>query len=446
MKIAVFGLGYVGAVLAGGLAARGHSVYGVDVDPYKVDAINAGRSPFHEPGLAEQLRIGCEHRLISCSFDAEAAVRNAEVIFICVGTYTRWNGRPDFHGLLETTREVARHLKDLDGYRVVAVRSTALPETVEKELLPELERTSGKRVPEDVGFVFNPEFLREGSAVHDFASPALIVVGGEDSRSRRLVRQVYAGIAAPIIETNLRAAALIKYVCNSFHALKIAFANEIGNVCRLQGIDPFALMEAVCKDHHLNISPAYLRPGFAFGGSCLCKDLQALIYEGKQDDLRLPLLEAILPSNDNHFKIWLNAILESGKKRVGLIGLTFKPGTDDLRQSPLVELAETLYGKGLHLAIYDRHFSLSSIYGSNLQYLKRHLPHVSQLLVPSFGQLLEHSDLIVIGHNLLQEEQTLLQKYEGKRVVIDLNGSLNVESTTDSLDLRREATTSTLVG
>ncbi len=434
MKIAVFGLGYVGAVLTGGLAARGHTVYGVDVDPYKVEAINAGRSPFHEPGLAEQLRVGCENRLVSCGSDAEAAIRNAEVIFICVGTYARWNGRPDFRGLLETIKEVARHLKDLDGYRVVAVRSTALPETVEKELLPELERTSGKRVPEDVGFVYNPEFLREGNAVRDFDSPALIVLGGEDSRSRMLVKQVYAGIEAPIIETNLRAAALIKYVCNSFHALKIAFANEIGNLCRMQQIDPFSLMEAVCKDHRLNISPAYLRPGFAFGGSCLCKDLQALIYEGKRDDLRLPLLEAILPSNENHFKIWLSAILESGKKRVGLVGLTFKPGTDDLRQSPLVELAEAIHGKGLHLSIYDRHFSLASIYGSNLQYLARHLPHVSQLLVPSFRELLEQSDLIVVGHKLLPEEQSLLQDDDGKRVLIDLVGSLDV-GTTHVLDL-----------
>jgi len=267
----------------------------------------------------------------------------------------------------------------------------------------------------------------------------LIVVGGEDSRCRTLVRQVYAGIEAPIIETNLRSAALIKYVCNSFHALKIAFANEIGNLCRLQGIDPFSLMEAVCKDHRLNISPAYLRPGFAFGGSCLCKDLQALIYEGKRDDLRLPLLEAILPSNENHFKIWLNAILASGKKRIGLVGLTFKPGTDDLRQSPLVELAEAIYGKGLHLAIYDRHFSLASIYGSNLQYLTRHLPHVSQLLVPSFRDLLEQSDLIVVGHNLVQEEQTLLEESDGERVVIDLTGSLDVGAS-NVLDLRLLAT------
>ena len=428
MRVAIFGLGYVGSVLAGCLSARGHHVHGVDLDPIKVEALKSGRSPFFEPGLTEQISAGLSQGLLFAGTDAAAAVRVAEVIFVCVGTYTRWNGRPDFEVLLRTTEEIGRCLRETEGYRVVCIRSTVLPEVLEEEILPRLEQTSGKRVSEDFGLVCNPEFLREGSAVADFCAPALIVIGGADARSRSVVRATYEGIEGHTVETDLRTAALLKYVCNSFHALKIAFANEIGNICRAQGIDGHKLMEALCADHKLNISPAYLRPGFAFGGSCLIKDLQALIHEAKGANLGIPLLESILPSNENHFKLWLNLILETGKKRIGLVGLTFKKGTDDLRNSPLVELAESLYGKGLEVTIYDRHLSLASIYGSNLRYLMERLPHISQLLVASLEELVERSEVIVLGQTLASDERALLGTAAKGQVCFDLVRALEPEA------------------
>ncbi|MBE7552579.1 MAG: UDP-glucose/GDP-mannose dehydrogenase family protein [Anaerolineales bacterium] len=419
MRIAIFGLGYVGCVSAACLANEGHQVIGVDVNSLKVDMINAGKSPIIEAGvdklIAEAVAVG---KLRATTVAAEAVV-SADLSFICVGTPSNENGSLDLQYVHHVAGEIGQALGQQENYHVVAVRSTVLPGTIAKEIIPVLEEASGRRVGVDFGVCSNPEFLRESSAVADFYQPAFTLIGQWDERSGDRVAAVYQNTDAPIVCTDIPTAEMIKYVSNTFHALKITFANEIGNFCKKVGVDSHEVMRVFCMDTKLNISPAYLKPGYAFGGSCLPKDLRALLHRARQEDLDLPVLQAIPRSNELQAKLGVEAVLRTGKKRISILGLSFKAGTDDLRESPLVYLAETLLGKGYDLMIYDQNVSLARLTGANKQYIEKVIPHISSLLCPSLDDVLAHAEVLIVG-NRLPEVTELLKRTHGKYIIIDL--------------------------
>ena len=421
MNIAIFGLGYVGSVSAACLAAAGHRVIGVDVDPYKLSLLQQGRAPVTEPGLDEILeRVVREGRLTVTS-DTAAAVRASEVSLICVGTPSRRNGSLESMFLERAIEGIGAALAGSNAYHVVAVRSTLLPGVLMSQLIPLLERASGRRVGEDVGVCVNPEFLREGSAIRDFEHPPFTVVGETDRRAGDVLLSVYSHLAAPTHRVLPDEASMVKYASNNFHAIKVAFANEIGALSQELGIDGRQVMRIFCEDRDLNISPRYLRPGFGFGGSCLPKDLRALTYVGRARDLTTPLLSSVLPSNEAHIARVVNTIIDAKSRRVGLLGLSFKDGSDDLRESPFVTLAETLIGKGLTLVICDPDVALGQLVGRNRAYIEEHLPHVAQLLTDDPEQLIRDSDVIVIGKRVLTAEQ-LTAALRADQTIIDLLG------------------------
>lgn len=419
MRIAIFGLGYVGCVSAACLAKEGHQVIGVDVNPLKVEMINAGKSPIIETGVDQLIADAvADGRLHATTIPAEA-VAKADVSFICVGTPSNENGSLDLQYVHHVAGEIGQALAQQDNYHVIAVRSTVLPGTVAKEVVPLLEQASGRKAGADFGVCSNPEFLRESSAVADFYQPAFTLIGQWDERSGEQVAAIYKNIDAPIIRTDVPTAEMLKYVSNTFHALKITFANEIGNFCKKVGVDSHEVMRIFCQDTKLNISPAYLKPGYAFGGSCLPKDLRALLHRARQEDLDLPVLQSVPRSNELQARLGVEAVLRTGKKRVGILGLSFKAGTDDLRESPLVSLAETLLGKGFDLKIYDRNVSLARLTGANKQYIEKVIPHISSLLCASLDEVVAESDVLVIG-NRLPEVTELLHHTNGQHIIIDL--------------------------
>jgi GDP-mannose 6-dehydrogenase len=397
MKIAVFGLGYVGCVSATCLARRGHEVVGVDVDPVKVDLVNAGQTPVLEPGLAELVREQTSSGRLSATVDPLHAVTTTDMAMVCVGTPSTSNGSPNFEALERVAESIGRALATSERGKTVVVRSTVVPGTTGELVVPTIERSSGLRAGDEFGVAVNPEFLREGSAIADFDNPPKTVIGELDRASGDAVAVLYEGLPAPVFRVPLRVAEMVKYVDNAFHAVKIAFANEIGVLCRASGIDPYELMPSFLSDRSLNISEAYLRPGFAFGGSCLPKDLRALVHIARRADLELPLLESVLPSNDRHLSRTIEVVLALGRRRVGMLGLAFKPGIDDLRESPLVEVAERLIGKGYDLRIYDPAVSVSRLVGANRAYMVEHLPHLSELLVESLAEVLDHAEVCIVG-------------------------------------------------
>jgi GDP-mannose 6-dehydrogenase len=396
MRVAVFGLGYVGSVSAACLAREGHTVVGVDTNESKVRDVNEGRTPVLEPGLAELIAAESAAGRLSATTDAAAAVVASDVSMICVGTPSAPNGSLGLGAVERVARSIGKALA-ADRRHTVVVRSTVLPGTTERVVVPELEKASGLQAGTGFGVGVNPEFLREGVAVTDFGDPPKTVIGELDTTSGDAVEALYAGLVAPRFRTSLRVAEMVKYADNAFHALKIAFANEIGTFCRAVGVDSHEVMEVFLADRRLNISEAYLRPGFAFGGSCLPKDLRAVVHAARRADLNLPLLESIIPSNEEHLKRTLDVILGLGRKRVGMLGLAFKPGIDDLRESPLVELAEQLIGKGYDLRIYDPAVSVSRLVGTNREYVAEHLPHLADLLVDTVGEVMEHAEVCVVG-------------------------------------------------
>jgi GDP-mannose 6-dehydrogenase len=400
MRIAIFGLGYVGCVSAACLASQGHQVIGVDVNPLKVEMINAGQSPIIEAGVDQLIGQAVAAGNLWATPDAGEAIAKADLSLVCVGTPSNENGSLDLRYVRRVADEIGQALAGQTHYHVVAVRSTVLPGTVANEVIPLLEEASGRRAGEDFGVCSNPEFLREGSAVADFYQPPITLIGQWDERSGDRVAAIYQNIEAPIIRTDLPTAETIKYVSNAFHALKITFANEIGNFCKKVGVDSHEVMRIFCMDTKLNISPAYLKPGYAFGGSCLPKDLRALLHRARQEDLELPVLQAIPRSNELQARLGVEAVLRTGKKRVGILGLSFKAGTDDLRESPMVYLAETLLGKGYNLKIYDENVSLARLTGANKQYIEKVIPHISSLLCPSLDEVLAASEVLVIGNRL----------------------------------------------
>jgi GDP-mannose 6-dehydrogenase len=430
MRISVFGLGYVGSVSAACFAARGHEVVGVDSNPSKVKLVARGEPPVQEPGLPELLADTVRRGLLTATEDGELAVRDTDVSLICVGTPSAANGSLDTDALERVLETIGGALRKREGRHTVVIRSTTLPGTCDGLVVPVLERASGLRAGADFGVAVNPEFLREGSSVADFNDPGKIVIGELDASSGDVVASMYEGVPGAVFRVEPRVAEMAKYTDNAFHALKITFANEIGAACRAFGIDSHELMRITRSDTKLNISTAYLTPGFAFGGSCLPKDLRALLYATRREDLDLPLLESILPSNERQLARAVDLVMRSGRKRIGLFGLSFKPETDDLRESALVELAERLLGKGFDLKIYDPGVSLARLVGANREFIQTHIPHLATLLVDSADEVVEHAEVCVVGADR-PETVAALARANG-REVIDLVRLSNGGGRTDA--------------
>ena len=398
MRISVFGLGYVGAVSAGCLAADGHEVVGVDPLPTKVDLINGGRSPIIEAEIGEIVAVAAKTGRLRATADPVEAINQTELSFVCVGTPSQPNGNLDLRFIRRICEQIGQVLKTKTARHTVVIRSTILPGTMHKIVIPTLEEFSGKKAGVDFGVCNNPEFLREGSAVKDFRCPPKTVIGEMDRASGDTLATLYEKLDAPLIRTDLETAEMVKYVDNSWHALKIGFANEIGNLSKSLGVDAHKVMKIFCQDTKLNISAAYLLPGFAFGGSCLPKDLRALSYQAKTHDLQLPILSSILPSNEMQISRGVQLIVEKGHPRVGILGFSFKAGTDDLRESPLIEVIERLLGKGYDLRIYDKNVNIASLVGANRDFILNHIPHISKLMVGDIDAVLSHAQTIVIGN------------------------------------------------
>ena len=417
-RVAVFGLGYVGIVSAACLASRGHSVIGVDVSSEKVEMVNHGRSPVVEERIgdlvAEQVALG---RLCATT-DSARAVADTDIGLVCVGTPSAPNGSLLTGYLERVSEEMGAALTGHPQRYTVVVRSTMLPTTCQQTVLPRLEAASGRRAGVEFGLAVNPEFLREGSSVHDFFDPPKTVIGQFDEASGDAVAELYEGLPGPVYRVPLAVAEMIKYADNSFHALKAGFANEMGAVCKALGLDSHAVMDILTADTKLNISPAYLRPGFAFGGSCLPKDLRAVVHRAGRADVSVPILESIIPSNEGQIDRVFNLIEATGKRRVGLLGLAFKPGTDDLRESPLVALAERLLGRGFELLIHDPQVAVSRLLGANRAYVDQRIPHLSRLLAGSADAVVNHAEVCVVGA-ADPEAIAALGRVDG-RIVVDL--------------------------
>jgi len=426
-NISVFGLGYVGAVSLACLADNGHQIVGVDVYPTKVNIINHGRSPIIEEGLNELMRKGVESGAIRATTDSREAVHNTDVSIICVGTPSNSNGSLDLRYVERVAFEIGEALASKDAYHIIVLRSTVLPGTTEEVVIPALEQASGKKSGVDFGVCFNPEFLREGSSIKDFYNPPFTVIGADDPRVAEAVLELYSMLSAPVRVVPIRVAEMVKYSCNAFHALKVTFANEIGNICKASGIDSHQVMEIFCLDTKLNLSPYYLTPGFAFGGSCLPKDLRALLYHGRHFDLNLPVLESILPSNNLQVEHAYRMVTQAGSKRVGVLGFSFKAGTDDLRESPIVELIERLIGKGYQIQVYDKNVSLANLHGANRAYIEKEIPHIAQLMTDTVDEVIEGSDVIVVG-NKSPEFADVRERVNGRHVMVDLVRSAGKEA------------------
>ena len=419
MRISIFGMGYVGCVSAACFAKEGHEVLGVDANPVKVEIVNAGRSPIVEAGVEELIGEMVAAGRLRATTDAGEAVRESEVSLVCVGTPSNANGSLDLNYIKRVCKEIGGALEAKRERHIVVMRSTMLPGTIESVVVPTLEVYSGKKAGRDFGVCVNPEFLREGTSLKDFYSPPFTLIGADDEDVAAAVRRLYAGVDAPVLVVGVKAAEMVKYACNCFHALKVSFANEIGNVCKGLGIDSHEVMDAFCRDAKLNLSPYYLKPGFAFGGSCLPKDLRAITYKAKELDVDVPVLSAVMQSNRLQVERAVEMILRTGKKRVGLLGLSFKAGTDDLRESPMVTLVETLIGKGIKVSIYDRDVSLARLFGANKEYIEREIPHISQLMRESVGEVLEDAEVLVVG-NKSEEFRQVGSELRGDQVLIDL--------------------------
>ena len=416
MKITVFGLGYVGSVVSACMAQDGHDVAGIDLDISKVNAINNSESPIVEPQLKEAIAKAVGAGRLRALTSAKEI---GDVSFVSVGTPSNENGSFGVSQILRVAEQIGMLLAKTEHFHVVNIRSTVLPGTVEEKIIPVLESSSGKKLGEGFGVCVNPEFMRETTAVYDYYHPPLTVIGSTDERSGAIVAGLYDQIDAPVERCTIRTAEMMKYACNAFHALKITFANEIGNFCKALAIDSHEVMEIFCKDSKLNLSPYYLKPGFAFGGSCLPKDLRALLYESKLRDVEIPMLNALLHSNRLQVERAVDQVRKTGKNKVGVLGLSFKAGTDDLRESPIVSLIENLIGKGYSISIYDEEVSLARIHGANKRYIEHSIPHISSLLKEKIEEVVDESEVLVVAKKGKSFEESVAGLNHGS-VVIDL--------------------------
>lgn len=419
MKISIFGMGYVGVVSATCLASDGHSIVGVDPNQSKVDLINAGKAPIVENDLGPLLATGVESGLISARSEASSAVDATDISFICVGTPSQENGSLDLRYVKKVCEEIGKAIGGKDSFHVVVVRSTMLPGSMREVVIPTLEISSGKVAGEAFGVCTNPEFLREGTAISDYRNPPKTVIGELDKRSGDLLEDLYKNLSAPLIRTDISTAEMVKYTDNVWHALKVSFANEIGTFCKSIGIDGHSVMDIFCQDSKLNLSPAYMMPGFAFGGSCLPKDVRALDHKARSLDLEMPIIGNILAANQKQVERGLSMILSKGNKKISVLGFSFKAGTDDLRESPLVEVIERLIGKGYDLRLYDKNVIMASLTGANKDYILNVIPHISQLMVATLEDALAHGETIVIG-NAAEEFRDILSRTKDNQVIVDL--------------------------
>jgi GDP-mannose 6-dehydrogenase len=417
--ISIFGLGYVGTVTAACLAHQGNRVIGVDVSPSKVEALANGRSPILEPGISDLIASGHQAGRLRATDDSKQAILDSEISILCVGTPGLRNGKLDLGHIGPVCQEIGEALRQKDAFHLVVVRSTVLPGTAESIVVPNLEKASGKQIGKAFGVCVNPEFMREGTAVSDFMEPAITIIGAGDADHSRLLRELYAWVPGRVFETSFRAAEMTKYVCNAWHAAKVAFGNEVGTLARELGADAEAVVEIFSADTRLNISPAYLKPGFAFGGSCLPKDVRALTYRAKEMDLDLPLLQAVLPSNDEHLERAVAMILATCKRKIAMLGLSFKAATDDLRESPQVHLVKRLLGEGCDVRVWDNDVSLGRLIGSNRQYIEEVIPHIGKLLTSDLDATLAGAEVVVIGTRGL-DRSTLERSLRPEHIVVDL--------------------------
>lgn len=415
MKVTVFGMGYVGSVTAACLAQQGQDVSGIDLDSGKVALINSSQSPIMEPGLDQAMQAAIAAGRLHAETECKSL---GDISLVCVGTPSNDNGSLDLRQVLRVCEDIGRLLKTTDFYHVVNIRSTVIPGTVERQIIPLLESMSRKKAGRDFGVCMNPEFLRESTAMNDFFNPPFTVVGASDDRSAKVVSMLYEGIESPLEIVPLRVAETIKYTCNAFHALKVTFANEIGSLCKALGVDSWQVMEIFCKDNKLNLSPYYLKPGFAFGGSCLPKDLRAINHLAKQLDLELPVLGSVLVSNQIQIERAYHMVRRTGKTRVAVLGLSFKAGSDDLRESPTVAFIERLIGKGYQVAVYDNDVTLSEIRGKNKLFIERTLPHISTLMKSSLAEATSHAEVFVVCKKQ-REFEAAVAGVDGKLTVID---------------------------
>ena len=417
MKICVLGLGYVGAVSAGCLAKDGHEVIGVDPERTKVELINAGKTPIIEKDIGEIIHEQVAAGRLRATTEVGDAVRHTDLALVCVGTPSQPNGGIDLTYIKRVCQQIGETIATHPGAPVIVMRSTMLPGTMREVVIPILEKFSGKKAGEEFGLCINPEFLREGTAVHDYYHPPKTVIGEVNRASGDLLASVYAKTPGPMIRTDVDTAEMVKYADNCWHGLKVGFANEVGALCKAIGVDAHRVMEIFCKDQKLNLSPYYLKPGFAFGGSCLPKDLRALLYKAKTLDVTLPILASVLPSNELQIARGVQAVIEKGNRKIGILGISFKAGTDDLRESPMVELTERLIGKGYDVKVYDRNVSLACIHGANRDYILNKIPHLSRLMVPTIDEILSHAQTVVIGNGAPEFNDVPRRIGEGQTVI-----------------------------
>jgi GDP-mannose 6-dehydrogenase len=419
MNISVFGLGYVGTVSAACLARQGNTVIGVDLNRTKVDMINRGITPIIEKDIGDIIAATVDKGLLRATVNPDDAVRNSDISFICVGTPSLSNGNLDLSHVRNVSEQIGSALRKKRTQHLVVGRSTMLPGSMRSVVFPALEAFSGKKAGVDFSVCYHPEFLREGTAVHDHHNPPKTVIGELDAEAGDMLLRLYDGINAPVMRTDIETAEIIKYTDNSWHALKVAFANEIGNLCKAVGIDGYEVMELFCRDTKLNLSPYYMKPGFAFGGSCLPKDVRALTYKAKSLDLELPVLNAILPSNRRQVEKGLRMIINKGRPRIGVLGFAFKAGTDDLRESPMIDVIESLLGKGYELKLYDSNVKLAALMGANQDYIMNRISHISKLMTASMEEVLDFADTVVVGNNA-PEFRDVASRLKPGQVVVDL--------------------------
>jgi GDP-mannose 6-dehydrogenase len=419
MRISIFGMGYVGCVTGACFADMGHKVIGIEPNPVKVDLINSGKSPIVEKDLDALMAKVVQDGSFRATSDWAQAIKDSDLALVCVGTPSRSNGSIDLRFVQRVCEQIGTAMAQRTGRFTVVIRSTVMPGTMHTLVIPTLEKFSGKKAGNDFGLCMHPEFLREGTSIHDFYNPPKTVIGEFDAASGQPLAELYKDTPGPLIRTDLKVAEMVKYADNCFHAVKVTFANEIGNICKEANIDSHAVMNIFCQDTKLNLSPYYLKPGFAFGGSCLPKDLRAITHEARSLDVEVPMLNAVLESNSRQISRVTNKLAGYKGRSLGFLGLSFKGGTDDLRSSPIVETVETMLGKGFEIRIFDQHVSLAKLMGANKEYIEKEIPHLSKLMCQSAQELIEKSDVVVVSHRDESFKQGLKQLRSGQ-VLIDL--------------------------